>query len=160
MNRWSLSNRFSKISYEQFKSLTAAFQEAAEHAYGTPTKLEIKTMRAPAMSVSIPDPEMLAFLKQQNEKNTTLKTDTLDDISKEDWDKAAYVEVNIHPEDKSKGPQSAFAQVEFKGHLPKQATFYIQGGDTGGVQEATLRHRPRLSKVGDGYNANGSHSYR
>jgi hypothetical protein len=160
MDRWSLSNRFSDISYEQFMNLTDTFQRAAERAYGTPTIAEVRVMKATRMSVSIPDPMTIQYLRDETEKNTTLKTDNPNDVTKDIWDRAVYVEVNIRPVQETEKLRSAFAQVSFKGRLPQQATFYIQGDDVRGVKEETLRNRPRFSKVGDGYTGNSHRSLR
>ncbi len=106
------------------------------------------------------DDDEFERLKKINDANTLLKTDSIGNVTQEQWNEAAYVEVGVRPIDTDKAPDYAFGHIEFKGHKPKSATYYIQGGEeTSKTKDAILSaHKAMVS--GDGFDSHGSQSGR
>ncbi|MBI3441168.1 MAG: hypothetical protein HY052_05115 [Proteobacteria bacterium] len=156
-DRWNLSKLITAISYKQFQNLTAAFQQAAERSFDTDTTIEITALQADKVCSPYVDDAIQADHDSLNQSNTLLKTNKLSELTADIWKKAKYVEVSVNPVNKSKAPHSySFANVEFKGTHPRQATFYIQGEqEEGAAKKSVLTNRPLLSTVGDGFDGNG-----
>lgn len=157
-SRWSLSNRFKAISYDQAGRYVAEFKSAAEESFGTECVLDITLMSANKVYTTFWDEDLQASLDATNASNTILRTNDHAQVTPELWDQAAYVEVGVRPADPSKATESyAFGHVEFKGSRPRQATFYIQP-DGEGVMQQMLAKKAFGVAAGDGYDSNGENS--
>lgn len=158
MSRWSLSNRFKAISYDQAGSYVSQFKAAAEKSFGTECVLDITLLRANKVYTTFWDDDLQSSLDATNNANTILKTNNHAEVTPELWNQAAYVEVSVRPVDPSKAPKEyAFGHLEFKGSRPRQATFYIQPDGEEAMQEM-LATKAFGVVVGDGYASNGENS--
>ena len=156
MTRWSISNRFLPISYEEFTSLSERFKQAAEASFGTECKMQVKAMTAPKVYTTFCDDEIQSGLDEINAART-LSLPESDRLSEKDWDRARYVELVINPVNPELAPSFAFAHAEFKGVTPRQATFYIQP-DGEEVKDTMISTRKFLQSTGDGFSSNGVRS--
>jgi len=150
MTRFSLSNLVLPISYAQFTRLTEQFHRAAEASFGTKCEMEIRAMSAPKTYSTFLLDEFTQKCMDRDNESRTIATN-FNRISKELWDQARYVELTISPVDKNAAPSYAFAHAEFKGVLPRQATFYIQ--PDGEDVPKTIGGFGMIR--GDGYRSNG-----
>lgn len=151
MTRWSINNRLSPVTYDEFKTLTASFKRATEASFGTECRLEVKAYAAHKLTSSFWDPEEQDALDRINEANRIGENGEM--ISREIWDRARYVEAILHPVDPRQAPQSAFAHAEFKGVQPLKASFYIQP-DGEDVRTAMLAKTGITKSIGDGHSSN------
>jgi hypothetical protein len=159
MSRLGLSNLFTRIGLNQFKSLSQEFQTACENAYGAPCRTEIKLLKQPEVYTTFMlDDDVMQDLADQNRAQEILKTDNFDDISAEIWQQARYAKIVVRPVNENDAPSHAFATAEFKGRLARTATFYMQGGDKTEQAMADLRQSHRLMRASDGYESNGVQS--
>lgn len=156
MARWSLSNVMRPLTHEQFQSYTKEFKAAAEEAFGTACSLKIRALRSPKVYTTFYDKDIQSELNTVNRANTILETDKLEEVSRSLWDETGYVDVTINPVESEQAPAYAFGYLEFKGNLPRQATFYIQP-DGEDVKNAMLESG-KGKVVGDGFNSNGTRS--
>lgn len=159
MTRWSLSNYFRKTSHAQFSQLTAEFKQACETAFGTECALDIRLLSRPKVFTTFwLDDDAQESINEANRRAEILRTENLDDVTKEQWDSAAYVEVGAHPINTEQSPDHAFGHAEFKGILSKTATFYMQGGNQtkNAATQMVANHKWMLA--GDGFDSNGQQS--
>lgn len=156
MNRWSISNLITPISYNEFTTLSERFKRAAEASFGTPCKMEISALKAPKVYTTFLDDDIQDGLDHINAANAVPLNDN-STISRAEWDRANYVELTIRPVDEKLAPSYAFAHAEFKGGKPRQATFYIQP-DGEDARKTMLDQARRLQTVGDGFDGNGTRS--
>ncbi len=159
MTRFCLSNLFCRLSYNQFMEIGREFKSACEHAFGTKCTPDIKLLsRAKAYTTFMLDPEDQKNLDAKNEEAEILTTSDFSLITKDIWEQAQYVEIKIRPTNKNAGPDYAFGHVEFKGRLPKTATFYAQGGDKTDALARNMRFNHIFMIAGDGFESNGVQS--
>lgn len=157
MNRWSLKNIFRSVTHSQFADYTRQFKQAAETSFGAECSLQICALTQPKAYTTFWDDDIQSSLDEINERNTILRTENLSDLTPEVWSKSGYVEVIVSPIDRQQAPDSAFGHAEFKGGLPRQATFYIQP-DGQNVREAMVSSA-KGKLVGSGFDSNGSRSW-
>jgi len=156
MTRLSIINRFCSISYEQCIKMLQAYKLLVEGSYGTACTYDIRAMNQIKMTSSkMHDDYTMDFMAKCNENSVFFKTSDLFAFPKEVFQQAVYIEVAIIPTDRLVAPPYAFAQVEFKGSRPRQATFYMQ--PDGAVVHENLKKRFRFQKFGDGYSFNTDH---
>lgn len=156
MSRWSIANIARPVSRAQFIDLTTQFQKAAETSFGTACSLEIRAMNAVRMtSTFLHDDGTEEFMAAENERRTFFKTGDPNQLTDDAWRRAAYVEVIVRPDKEKQAPAYAFGHAEFKGHLPRQATFYLQPDDD--ASRDTMVNASRGKWIGEGYDSN---SYR
>ncbi len=154
--RWNLSNFFGKVSFAQFKDLSIEFKTAAEEAFNTECDVAINLMTRPRISPTFLDDVFFQGIDETNETNTFAKATDIASVTKKQWDNAAYVYMIVSPRDQDKAPQSSFSHLEFKGNMPKTATYYIQGPDDD-VNEKTaaqIRQNHKFMRNGDGRKSN------
>ncbi len=156
MTRWSLSNLFWSISFDQFRSLTQEFKAAAEASFGTECGLEVKALKNTKVYTTFADNDIQGDLDYLNNLNLLASATSLDEITEDVWDKAGYVEVILHPKDKASAPNYAFAHAEFKGELRRTASFYIQP-DGGDARDRMISENRRMY-AGEGWGGNGIRS--
>jgi hypothetical protein len=154
--RFSLANQFFKLSHAQFVGLTREFKAACEASFATPCTLAIGLYTQPLLFTSYEDAEIEENLAMINKPHWLLDTPDLDAVSKHLWQCAGYVKVGLYPTDVALAPTSAFAQVEFKGLLPAQATFYVR--PEGAAVQARLERQFGRMVRGDGYAYHGRRS--
>lgn len=163
MSRLSLSNIFRNQSHVDFERLTIQFWRAAEIAFDAPCRLDVTMMNRAKAYTTFWDENHQADLNAMNDANTHFKASNLKEIDAHMWARTRYAEVSIRPVEPDSAPTSAWAHVEFLGQRPKQATFYIQGGDRefeprlDKALEKLRRQNPRMI-AGDGYDGNGVNS--
>lgn len=158
MTRWSLSNILRKIQFTQFQSLSSEFQNACEKSFGTESSIALKLMSQPKAFTTFMDDVEQARLNEINNNNTISSFDSIDSVTEEHWNNAAYVEITIRPTDKEKAPSSAFGHLEFKGNCPKSATYYLQGGEHTDGAKPFVTNNHKSMVVGDGYDSHGDQS--
>lgn len=157
MERWSLSNYFRQVSHKQFVDYTTKLKLVSEAAFRSECEVDIHLKDRTKVYTTFYDPALQDIVDRENEGGTVIKTGNIDDVTKEHWNAAAYAEVTVRPVDKDQAPDYAFAHAEFKGRLPRQATFYIQGGEN--THNAKLSFLVNMSgRIGDGYESNGQRS--
>jgi hypothetical protein len=153
MTRWSISNLLLPVSREQFTTLTEQFKQAAEHSFGGPCKLEIHAMNAVKKTSSfMHDDWIMEAMAEENKRRTVFETDDPAKLTAHIWNRAVYVEVSVEPVNEQSAPMSAWGHAEFKGSLPRQATFYLQPDDATAMKSMIGQNPGRLS--GDGYTSN------
>jgi hypothetical protein len=153
MSRLSLSNLLLPVSREEFTALTTQFKQAAEHSFGGPCKLEIHAMDAVKSTSSfMHDDWIMEAMAEDNKRRTFFETDDPAKLTADVWNKAAYVEVSVKPVNEKDAPASAWGHAEFKGYLPRQATFYLQPDD--GDAMKSMRSQNPYKRAGDGYRSN------
>ena len=148
MARWSISNLFRSVTHKQFIDYTTQFQQAAEQAFGTPCSLEINIMNQPKVFTTLLHKDAQKQDDATNDKNTTLKTNNITDITRDIWKQANFVEVTVSPENDDDAPQSAFATAEYYG---KRATFYIQPDESGENVKKSMLSQTSGKIIGDGF---------
>ncbi|MFA5591950.1 MAG: hypothetical protein WC989_01370 [Micavibrio sp.] len=149
--RFSLSNRFFAVSYREFQNYCADFQVAVGYVAATPFKAVAAGYSIPKEYTTIYDDSLNDACESINAQARQFEGILPSDITEEMWRDAKYVDVLIKPLDEEAAPRSAFAHMEFKGHLDRTATFYVQPDDAlAGVKELMLGRYP--DKIaGDGY---------
>ena len=151
--RFSLANRFFELSHAQFVAITREFKAACEASFKTPCTLSIGLYTQPLIFTSYVDAEMEENLELINQPHWLLDTSDLVAVSKHLWKCAGYVKVGLYPTDTALAPSAAFAHLEFKGLLLRQATFYVRPG---GVEvQALLERRFGRMMRGDSYAHHG-----
>lgn len=158
MQRLSLSNRFRKISHAKFIALAKDFKQACEGAFGTQCSVEISALSAPKAYTTFMDDRIQEVLDRANESNHLGKAGSIEDVTKEMYRAAKYIEMTVRPVNEDQAPDYAFGHVEFGGNRPRQATFYIQGGKDCAEACEYMVSRHENMKVGDGYDGNGTRS--
>ena len=147
---WRISKKATPISLEEFRGLTAAFQQVAGRVFGTSSKLDI-TMFDTIPDFGPVDGGVVAKMREEShQKHTILKTDNLQRISEAEWNKAKYVLVSLSPEDESKAPKNAFAKIFLnRAATPRDAFYRIsaEGTDVRGAMKEVIAQRPRSSKA-------------
>lgn len=156
MTRWSLSNLFMSVSFEQFQSLTRQFKAAAEASFGTECRLEVKALKETKVYTTFKDDDIQDGLDYLNNLNFITSATSLDEMTKDIWDQAGYVEVILHPKNEKAAPSYAFAHVEFKGELRRTASFYIQP-DGVDARDRMISQNRRMWP-GEGWGGNGTRS--
>ena len=153
MSRMSISNLLLPVSREQFTTLSAHFRKVAEQFFGGPCKLEIRAMNAVRLRSSFAHEDYIKdFMAGENRRRTFFETDDTSMLTGDIWNKAAYVEVSIRPVEEKNAPASAWGCAEFKGHLPQQATFYLQPDDATAMK--SIVSGQRFKWIGEGYDSN------
>ena len=147
MARWSISNLFRSVTHKQFIDYTTQFQQAAEQAFGTPCSLDIKIMSQPKVFTTLLHKDAQKQDNATNDKNTTLKTANITDITRDIWKQANFVEVTVSPENEEKAPFAAYATAEYYG---KRATFYIQPDEGGKNAKQSMLSQTSGKIIGDG----------
>jgi len=154
-SRISLSNWVLPISFSQFKTLVGEFHQLAAAAFGTECVIQIRALRHNKVSATrIHDDDVMDFMARENARAVFFESSELADMTPQVFDSAAYVEVSVTPMNILAGPQSAYGHVEFKGHRPCQATFYLQPGDPQDFK--SLKDSHRWKRFGDGFTFNTS----
>lgn len=148
MARWSISNLFRSVTHKQFIDYTTQFQQAAENAFGTSCSLEINIMKQPKVFTTLLHKDAQKQDDATNDKNTTLKTGNITDITQDIWKQANFIEVTVSPENKEDAPQSAFGTVEYYG---KRATFYIQPDEGSENAKQSMLSQTSGKIIGDGF---------
>lgn len=97
MTRWSLSNIFRKLNFTQFTDLSTEFKNAAEQIFGTECAVDITLMSRPKAYTTLYDDDEFERLKKINDANTLLKTDSIENVTQEQWNEAGYVEIGVRP---------------------------------------------------------------
>lgn len=156
MTRWSLSNIFRAVTHTQFIDYSTHFKQAAEHAFNTECRLDIRALQGPKLYTTFMDKHIQDELDERNAENTILATEDLADITPDLWKQAGYIEVTVRPVDEKKAPDFAFGHAEFKGCHPRQATFYIQPDGEEAKQFMTSQNRGKIT--GNGFESNGTSS--
>jgi len=151
MTRLALSNRLFEINYTQFKKMTGEFLQACSESFGADCRLEIHPMSAsPLRSNFIEDEGTQLYMQQVNRENTIAELSSLSEMTKDLWDRCAYVEVSVRPRDDAKAPANAWGHLEFsRSKKPKTATYYIQPDAPEAIRKIDGRH-PLMIR-GDGY---------
>ena len=158
MSRLSISNLLLPVSRKQFKALTAQFRQAAEQAFGSPCRLEIRAMKAVKLtSRSMQDDWLMNAVAAENKRRTVFETDDPDRLTESIWGRAAYVEVGVRPVSEQIARAFAWGHAEFKGLRSRQATFYLQpeGDDSWAL---SMISGQRLKWIGSGYDSNSRKS--
>lgn len=140
--RVSLSNYFTDITYPQFVDYITKAVTLLQEAHQTPCHLSISGLRVPKACVEAMGDDPAAEEKLRYRLSHKLNAGA---IGKAAWDAADHVEVFIMSHEERK----PLACVEFKGCLPKTATFCFQEGDEK-VREKMERSYPHTIK-GHGY---------
>ena len=156
--RFSLSNRFRKVTHEQFRDYIQNFHAEVERYFGVPCSLKLKALSNNHVCTGFLDDDLQREHDRINEAAKIMETDKIDDLH-DIWNKAAYVSASIHPYiDEDSAPSTAFAQAEFKGHNPKRATFYVQPDGDDVKQDMSAKFWSK--KVGDGFESHGNRDTR
>jgi hypothetical protein len=152
MTDWSISNWIKPLSFEQFRTLVAEFQQAAQTSFGTPCKLEISALNSRRLnwSPALDDADM-GWLARENEAKVFFRTENLRDFTRETWNRAVHVDVRVLPVDAEKNPH-AYGHAEFKGVAPLQGTFHLYPDDE--KAEASVLAAHPLKLVGTGHHSN------
>lgn len=153
--RFSLSNKFFNVSHTQFVDHCENFKAAVEQHFLTPCAIDINGYSEPKEYITFLDDDMQKSCDMVNASNALFKGMDLGQVSRELWKQARHVEATIRPINEGDAPRSAFAHVEFKGHLPGAATFYVQPDDQARVRTIMRRHNPTLL-LGNGYDSHGN----
>jgi len=154
--RFSLANQFFALSHAQFVAITGEFKRACEATFKTPCTLAIGLYTEPLVFTTYLDAELEENLAAINQPHWLLDTPDLAAVNKSLWNAAGFVQVGVYPTEQALAPTSAFAHLEFKGLLPKMATFYVQ--PEGEVVRASLQVKfPRMTR-GDGFAYHGRRS--
>ena len=149
MARWSISNLFRSVTHKQFIDYTTQFQQAAQNAFGTPCSLKIKVMDRPFESSKfLHDDATHRFIDKINQKHTTFETNILTAITSNIWKQAAYIRVEVRPDNEEKAPFAAYATAEYYG---KRATFYIQPDESGENAKKSMLSQTSGKIIGDGF---------
>lgn len=156
MGHCSFYNTIMPLNYQDFAIITKAVFESASRAFGTPCDIEITSRSTAPFTTTFYDPglsermaeanaphllsdipSLLEFAAQQRSAPPLL---TFNSNSKKDsraleieksplekiWDDAGFVQVSIKPISESEAPQSAWANIHFKGRQPRHASIYVQ----------------------------------
>ena len=147
--RFSLSNYFRSLSWDQFQSLASDFEEQCVISFDGACEIEIRAMSSHKIHTTHwPDQGTMRYIDTVNEKSTFFKTNNTRMLTPEIFKEAVFIEVALRPKDKARALRSAFATIDFKGKLRRRATFYIQCGKTPVV--ANMRLMNPFMKYGDG----------
>jgi hypothetical protein len=125
MTNWSLCNIFRQVSHRQFMNYTERFKAAVEYSSGMECRLQISVLKNPKIISGSKSNFIQEIVSEVNKNNTLLKTETLTDITADIWKKAGYVEITLIPASPDKNQSGRLGRVEFKGRLPRQATFEV-----------------------------------
>ncbi len=126
--RYSKKNKVLPIFHGQFVTLAEEFQEAAKKSFGTKIVNTVFTLRNAykAKGGTFYHEEEIEYLKAVNKKNTTFTTNNLSDVTKDLFNEAVSVEINIRPKQESEDRPSAWGNALIKDMSKKKASFYIQ----------------------------------
>ena len=150
--RLSISNWLTPISFGQFKSMVVEFKEVVERSFKSECSHEIRAMNRCKWSGSRRhDDDTIAFLQKANDQATFFSTSDLANVTQAVFASAAYIEVSYIPLDKTLAP-GYFGHLEFKGRRRRQATFYLQPGDSAAIN--SLKNGHRLQLFGNGNPSN------
>jgi len=127
-------NWCSPVSFEQFQGLSEVFMSKAKKRFNT-NDLDVKVTLydrykmelAPELCANSESFKKNSELKKKVDKINTIRvTDSINDVRKEEFDKAASVCVSVHPKVQDKDAPPAFGLATFKDRDPSITTLYLQ----------------------------------
>lgn len=149
-DRLSIGNFLLPISFKQFQTMVREFQDACARGFGTECEVRLRALaRLKVSSTFLHDDDTMQYMDDLNKRATFFETTNANEFTREIFRKARYIEVLVHPHDKTKAPQSAFGCIEFKGKLSHRATFYIQCAPEDALVQLKKAHP--FNWKGDGY---------
>lgn len=128
INRASIKRLSGRITYEAFVTIARKFIETFANYCPDGVIIDVRTYSVIPTSTSFMLPrEEMQRLEKARESNIQKRLTDLESLTLEDWSTAAFVKIIIHPKDKERSPQSAFASVSAKGLRPSLVRLYAQG---------------------------------
>ena len=143
MARWNFKNRIFAISHDQFLTMAKQFKQAAEHSFSTSCDVYIEIIQKPRIKAPFWDDQSKTKRDNQLKEVDAISRHGIDDIDKNLWNKAALVEVWLHPQHRGGLSQAAFATATFKGVDHRQAAFYIHPGGEDAKNQMQKAHTPK-----------------
>lgn len=155
MNRWSFIKRFAPINFDDFISFARQFCEAVDSCYDSPSRVTVTFYAKLPHSITTIQPGLNEWLAERNKEGELAKVTGLKSVTRELFDQAVNIQLDIRPEDDSKAPKYAFGHLECKGLLNRYLVYYVQPEEVGSRVKKLLLGEQRPSKVkfgiGDGY---------
>ena len=131
MASWSITNRFRKVSYEQFMEFAREFHAAVNAVNDTETKLDVLAFstleRQPVGELT------QAQIDETNALNQThrlLKADNLEALTEELWNSAEHVRMRVLRQEAQEDMPALLASIETSAKHPKVVACYEHGGKT------------------------------
>lgn len=136
----NLLNKLNKpIGYDQFVSLTTKLLDSVDSRYGS-HKVSIRFMNENKERVGKAECQgEFDYVARLNEERTFYKTTNMTDDLNEQWKKAKYVEISLHPEDADGNPTSSWLHAEFKGNSRHMMSIYAQNHGAENVEQSILK---------------------
>lgn len=157
MERISWKSLFLPLSAADTACAASALHTAMAEAFGRPMKMDIKCLGSlPYTSTFMHDDDVMDWMAEQNAAKVFARFDTVDDPAfKAAFDRAAYVEVIIHPVEADRH-DTTFGHITAKGNAPRAIAFYVQGRSDSATACAEVIRALRAAKpfglrLGDGY---------
>ena len=156
MNRWSFIKRFGKITYDDFMRFAQQFCSAVDSCYESPSVVIVRFYeQLPRSITTIHQFGLNEWLAEYNKSKQLAEIIELENVTKELFDKAANIQLDIRPIDDAKAPLYTFGHLECKGLLNRHLVYYVQPEEVGEVVKALHLNKQRPSVlrfgIGDGY---------
>ncbi len=154
MNRWSFIKRFGRVNFEEFMRFADQFCKAVDSCYESPSKITVTFYAELPYSITTIRPPLNELVAERNKERELAKVVGLENATRELFDRAINVQLDIRPENAGQAPEYTFGQLECKGLLNRHLVFYVQPEEVGNPVRALFlgEQRPKLRfAIGDGY---------
>ena len=155
MNRWSFIKRFGPVNFDDFMFFARQFCDAVRSHYDSPSRVTVTFYAKLPHTITTVQPGINEWLDEKNKEGELAKVIGFENVTRELFEQAVNVQLDIRPEDDDKAPKYTVGYLECKGLLNRHLVYYVQPKEVGGLVERLLLGEQRPSKVsfsiGDGY---------
>ncbi len=147
MERWGFIKRFSPISFGEFTRFAEQFCRSVDACYKSPSITTVTFYKLLPLYTTFYGYEPPEWVGERNRTRELAKVIGLENVTKELFDQAVKIELDIRPTDKNEVPQHAFGSLEYGGESKQRLIFCVRPDEMANRVKQSYAGKNRPSKL-------------